>query len=173
VEKKFKILRFIGTVYKVLGIITAVLTVLGAVGICLTSVLGGAIFDQIQGELGNLGPMGVMGGAAGGAIIGGFLLVWGTIIALLLLAAGEGIYLLLASRRIREQLLTVCSNSARPNTRPRRILPSHTRHSHSLTAEHTPRKTALALMRAPSFFLRFLPRRGRNEVARSTTPHAE
>jgi len=96
VEKKFKILRFIGTVYKVLGIITAVLTVLGAVGICLTSVLGGAIFDQIQGELGNLGPMGVMGGAAGGAIIGGFLLVWGTIIALLLLAAGEGIYLLLA-----------------------------------------------------------------------------
>ena len=95
-EKKFKILRFIGTVYKVLGIITAVLTVLGAVGICLTSVLGGAIFDQIQGELGNLGPMGVMGGAAGGAIIGGFLLVWGTIIALLLLAAGEGIYLLLA-----------------------------------------------------------------------------
>jgi len=95
-EKKFKILRFIGTVYRILGIITAVLTVLGAVGICLTSVLGGAIFDQIQGELGNLGPMGVMGGAAGGAIIGGFLLVWGTIIALLLLAAGEGIYLLLA-----------------------------------------------------------------------------
>jgi hypothetical protein len=95
-EKKFKILRFIGTVYRILGIITAVLTVLGAAGICLTSVLGGAIMDQVQSELGNIGPVGLLGGAAGGAIIGGFLLVWGTIIALLLLAAGEGIYLLLA-----------------------------------------------------------------------------
>ena len=95
-EKKFKVLRLIGTLYKVLGIITAVLTVVGAAGICLTSILGGAIFDQIQGELGNLGPMGMMGGAAGGAIIGGFLLVWGAIVALLLLAAGEGIALLLA-----------------------------------------------------------------------------
>ena len=95
-EKKFKILRFIGTVYKVLGIITAVLTILGAAGICLTSVLGGAMIDQVQREFGEIGPVGLMSGAAGGAIIGGFLLVWGTIIALLLLAAGEGIYLLLA-----------------------------------------------------------------------------
>jgi len=95
-EKKFKILRFIGTVYKLLGIITAVLTVLGAAGFCLTSLLGGAIFDQIQRELGNLGPVGLMGGAAGGVIIGGFLLVWGAIVAVMLLAAGEGIFLLLA-----------------------------------------------------------------------------
>ena len=95
-EKKFKILRFIGTVYRILGIITAVLTVLGAAGICLTSVLGGAMIDQVQRELGDIGPLGLMSGAAGGAIIGGFLLVWGTITALLLLAAGEGIYLLLA-----------------------------------------------------------------------------
>ncbi|MCJ7739330.1 MAG: hypothetical protein MUQ10_18790 [Anaerolineae bacterium] len=95
-EKKFKVLRFIAAVHKILGIITAVLTVIGAVGICLTSILGGAIFDRIQTELGNLGPVGVMGGAAGGAIVGGFLLIWGTIVAVVLLAAGEGIFLLLA-----------------------------------------------------------------------------
>jgi hypothetical protein len=95
-EKKFKILRFIGTVYKILGIITAVLTLLGAVGICLASVLGGAMMDQVQSEFGNIGPVALMGGAAGGVIIGGALLVWGAITALLLLAAGEGISLLVA-----------------------------------------------------------------------------
>ena len=95
-ENKFKILRFIATVYRILGIITAVLTILGAAGICLTSVLGGAMMDQVQSGLGELGTVGLMSGAAGGAIIGGFLLVWGTIMALLLLAAGEGISLLLA-----------------------------------------------------------------------------
>jgi len=95
-EKKFKVLRFIGAVYKILGIITAVLTLLGAAGICLTTVLGGAIVDQVQSELGDIGPLGLMGGAAGGVIIGGFVLLWGAITALLLLAAGEGIALLVA-----------------------------------------------------------------------------
>ena len=94
-EKKFKILRFIGGVYKVLGIVTAVVTVLGALAICLTSILGGAMMDQLQNQFGDIGPVGLMGGAAGGAIIGGLLLVWGAIVALLLLAIGEGICLLL------------------------------------------------------------------------------
>ena len=65
-EKKFKILRFIGGLYKVLGIITAVVTVLGAVAICLASILGGAIMDQVQSQFGDIGPVGLMGGAAGG-----------------------------------------------------------------------------------------------------------
>jgi len=95
-EKKFKILRFIGTVYRILGIITAVLTLLGAAGICLTSILGGAMMDQLQNQFGDIGPVGLMGGAAGGVIIGGVVLLWGAITALLLLATGEGISLLLS-----------------------------------------------------------------------------
>lgn len=94
-EKKFKILRFVGSVYKILGIISAVVTVIAGIGICLTSVLGGAMLDRVQRELGNVGPMGLVGGAAGGAIIGGVILLYGATMALLLYGIGEGIYLLL------------------------------------------------------------------------------
>ena len=45
-EKKFKALRFVGTVYKVLGIIAGVLTAIGAIGSCLFSILGGSLITS-------------------------------------------------------------------------------------------------------------------------------
>ena len=96
-EMKFKVLRLVGSVYKVLGIISAVLTLILALGICLVSLLGGAMMDQVQRELGRtMGPLGMLGGAAGGAIAAGFVLIYGVVMTLVLYGAGEGIYLLLA-----------------------------------------------------------------------------
>ncbi len=92
-EKKFQILRFVGTVYKVFGIIVGVITILGVIGACLVSVLGGATMDRLQEELGSAAPsMGIVGG-----IFAGFLLLlYGGGLAITLYAAGEGVYLLLA-----------------------------------------------------------------------------
>jgi hypothetical protein len=96
-DRKFKVLRLIGSVYKVLGIISAVLTLILAVGICLVSLLGGAVMDQLQREMGRaMGPVGMVGSAAGGAVAAGFVLIYGVVMTLLLYGAGEGIYLLLA-----------------------------------------------------------------------------
>ena len=90
-EKKYGILRFIGSVYKVVGIIIGVLTLLGALGICLTSVLGSDIFNQMQRGFG----MGVRTGLAG--VIGAVsTLISGAILALTLYATGEGVFLLIS-----------------------------------------------------------------------------
>ena len=39
-EKRYKALRFIGSIYKVIGIIVGVITVLGAIGFCVLSAIG-------------------------------------------------------------------------------------------------------------------------------------
>ena len=96
-ERKFKVLRFIGSAYKVLGIISGVLTAIGALGICLTSILGGAMVDQVQRQLGEAtGALSLMGGVAGGIIVAGIVLVYGAVMTLMLYGVGEGIYLLIA-----------------------------------------------------------------------------
>jgi hypothetical protein len=101
-EKKFKALRFVGTVYKVVGIITGVLTAIGAIGFCLFSILGGSLMNSFMNSASNYngsgssGPAGIFGGILGGVIIGGVILLYGGIGSITLYAFGEGIYLLLA-----------------------------------------------------------------------------
>jgi hypothetical protein len=102
-EKKFKALRFIGTVYKVIGIIAGALTAISAIGFCLMSILGGSLFNAAlnsvnqygYGGSGSSGPAGVFGGILGGVIIGGLILLYGGITSITLYAFGEGIYLLI------------------------------------------------------------------------------
>ena len=92
-EKKFQILRFVGTIYKVFGIIVGVITILLVIGACLMSILGGTMMDQIQRELGGA----AMGMNIVGGIIASFLiLLYGGGLAITLYAAGEGVFLLLA-----------------------------------------------------------------------------
>ena len=101
-EKKFKALRFVGTVYKVIGIIAGVLTIIGALGSCLFSILGGSLMTSFinsvdnYGGGGSSGPAGVLGGILGGVIVGGLILLYGGIGSITLYAFGEGIYLLIA-----------------------------------------------------------------------------
>ena len=73
-EKKFKALRFVATVYKVIGIIAGVLTVISAIGFCLTSILSGSLFDSALNSIsqysggGSSGPAGTFGGILAGII---------------------------------------------------------------------------------------------------------
>jgi hypothetical protein len=92
VEKKFKILRFIGSVYKIVGAIIAVLTILGSIGICVTTFVGGAFMGRMQREFGVPMAQSTLAGifAAGSALISG------AVLALTLYASGEGIFLLLS-----------------------------------------------------------------------------
>lgn len=96
-EKKFKVLRVIGTIYKVLGIIVGVISILLALGICLTSILGSTALNELGRELGgdtNLGPL--FGGFLGGAIVSLGAIIYGGSAAITLYAAGELVFLLLS-----------------------------------------------------------------------------
>ena len=101
-EKKFKALRFVATVYKVIGIIGGVLTAVSAIGFCLFSILGGSLMNSVLNSVSNYngggssGPAGFLGGILGGVIIGGIILLYGVIGSITLYAFGEGIYLLIA-----------------------------------------------------------------------------
>ena len=95
-EKKFKVLRFVGTLYKVFGIIVGVITILGLIGVCLMSVLGGTMMEQFQREFGPGSGMNILTGAVGGIIAGFLVLLYGGGIAVTLYALGEGVFLALA-----------------------------------------------------------------------------
>lgn len=96
-EKRYKALRFIGTLYKVLGIIMLSVTVLVVIGICGMSIIGGAVFENFSREFGRDAQFtGFFGSAFGGLIFSLVVILYGGIISLTTYAFGEGIYLLLA-----------------------------------------------------------------------------
>lgn len=94
-EKKYKALRTIGTIYKVLGIIAGVLTVLAMVAFCATSIFGGAAFDMLNSGRDGMGMGGVFGGVFGGIALALGALIYGGGAAITLYAFGEGVYLLI------------------------------------------------------------------------------
>jgi hypothetical protein len=97
-EKKFRILRLIGSLYKLLGILLAVITVLAALAIFGTSVMGGAVLEGISREMGGgkINLASLFGGVFGGFIVGVGALIYGIGAAVTFYAIGEGIYLVLA-----------------------------------------------------------------------------
>ena len=96
-EKRFRALRIIGTIYKALGLIAASLTTIVAVASCLTSVLGGAALGNLPNQLGDSSQVtGLLGGALGGILVSLVAIIYGGGISVTLYALGEGVYLLLA-----------------------------------------------------------------------------
>jgi hypothetical protein len=101
-EKKYKALRTIGTIYKILGTIVGIITILGVIGICATSVLGGAALESIINQVGSYGNSGASGGAGlfssalGGLLISFGILINGGGLALTFFALGEGIYVFIS-----------------------------------------------------------------------------
>jgi len=98
-EKKYKALRTIGTIYKILGTVAGIITLLAVIGICAASVLGGAALDSFSRELGDYGysgPSGVFSGVVGGLLISIFVILNGGGLALTFFAMGEGIYVLIS-----------------------------------------------------------------------------
>ncbi len=94
-ETKFRVLRIIGTLWKVLAWIALIAGMLSAIGILLAGILGSG--EVILRQFGQRPEM--MPGAVGivSGIVGFIVTVIGTIIySLVLYAVGELIYLLLA-----------------------------------------------------------------------------
>ncbi len=96
-EKRYTALRTIGTIYKVLGVIVGAMTILVALGICASSIFGGAAIDSLSRELGRDVPSaGMLGGILGGLLLGILAIIYGGGLAITLYAAGESVYLLIA-----------------------------------------------------------------------------
>jgi hypothetical protein len=98
-EKHFKVLRFIGSVYKIVGIIIAAITILSALGICGVSILGGTASETILQSLnpnGGSQGLGIVGGLVGGIVISLIIIIGGGIYAISIYALGEAVYLLIA-----------------------------------------------------------------------------
>jgi hypothetical protein len=96
-EKRYRALRIISTVYKILGTIVLVIAVLSAAGLCLMGVLGGSVFQSMRSDLpAEVAGMGMFGSAIGGVIIGIVSLIGGGLSGLSLFAMGEGISLAIA-----------------------------------------------------------------------------
>jgi len=95
-DKRYKALRTIGSIYKVLGIIAGIVTILIGIGVCLTSVLGGAMMNGVVRELGGSSSTGIFSGMIGAALVNIFVLLNGGGLALTFYAMGEGIYVMLS-----------------------------------------------------------------------------
>ncbi len=90
-KKRFGALRFIGTVYKVIGIILAAIAVLAALGVCIASIAGGAALGDMSQQFGMqdwevLGPIGGIISAVG-------ILIGLGLAAISQYAIGEAIFL--------------------------------------------------------------------------------
>ncbi len=94
-EKKFRVLRIIGTIWKILAWIVLIIGILSSVGVLLTSVFGGGMLHQFGQQYRMPQPSWLFSVAGGVIVFIGSLFI--TIVYFLLLyAIGELIYLLLA-----------------------------------------------------------------------------
>jgi len=100
-DKHYPVLRIVGTIYKVVGIIIAVGTLLSAIGFCGMSVLSGTAMESTLRNLpgGIQGPgqgFGLLGGVVGGVLVSLMMILFGGIYAVTVYALGEAVYLLIA-----------------------------------------------------------------------------
>lgn len=113
--KKYKALRTIATIFKILGILSLVLTILLALASCLYYGVMGASFSNLSREF-----YGVTGGDSGivvaaGIILGFAILIYGGFSSLMIFGAGELIYVLLdieQNTRESSELLRISARSA-------------------------------------------------------------
>lgn len=91
VPKRFGVLRFFGTLMKVIAWIVLVLSVLGAIA----AVIAGSS-SAVNDVLTNALPQGALVGAGGGIMIGILILLFGFLYFLLFYVVGESLHLSLA-----------------------------------------------------------------------------
>ncbi|MBN1668767.1 MAG: hypothetical protein JW862_16855 [Anaerolineales bacterium] len=93
--KRYHALRFIATVYKIIGAILGVLTILGVIAFCVVSLIGGTAYEAMAQEFGMDAGVGFAGSMLGAIVFGLFGILSGGGAALTLYGTGELIYLLL------------------------------------------------------------------------------
>ena len=92
VPKRFGVLRFFGTLLKVIAWIVLVLSILSAIG---AVVAGGSLMSSLA-EFGDSSPMMGVLSSGGGILAGLFILILGLVYFLVLYVSGESLHLQLA-----------------------------------------------------------------------------
>lgn len=95
-EKRFRALRIVGTLYKVLGVLSGIVSLIIVVGACVTAFLGGNYMNEIARQLGYGQGVGGMMGGVGGIAVAFMSLIYGGGAAITLYGFGEAVYLLIA-----------------------------------------------------------------------------
>ncbi len=115
VPRRFGVLRFIGTLLKVIAWIILIVAILGAIG---AGIAGG----QLLQVLGNTAAAGqVLASPAGGIVAGIAILLFGLIYFLALYATGESVHMQLAveeNTRLTAALLLRMHQESQQATRP-------------------------------------------------------
>jgi hypothetical protein len=123
-EHKYRALRTIGSIFRVVGYIILVLTILGALAACGLTVIGGTAAETASQELGlNSTGVGFLGGLFGGLLLGLVIILYGGLIALMMVAFGEGIYLLIDIEENTRKTGLLIENQARLQPAEPRPLP--------------------------------------------------
>ncbi len=95
-ETRYRALRTIGSIFRVVGYIVLVITVLAALAVCGISVVSGTAIESASQQFGvNTTGAGFLGGLFGGLLAAILVILYGGLIALSLVAFGEGVYLLI------------------------------------------------------------------------------
>jgi hypothetical protein len=98
-EKRYKALRTIGMLYKIMGIVAAVVTLLALLASCAMIFFGSSALSdlsrQFNRQFGYM-PYRMMGTVFGGLLAAVMVLVYGGGLSLTLYALGEGVYLFIA-----------------------------------------------------------------------------
>ena len=93
-EKRYRALRIISTLYRILGVIVLIVAIISAIGLCLTAVMGGSALQQLSKDLPQeAAGVGLLGSAIFGIAIGIGSFIGGGLTGLSLYAMGEGISL--------------------------------------------------------------------------------
>ena len=95
-ERRFKALRTIGMIFKVVGVILGIVAIFFALGVCVFSILGGAAVDSVAQELGGEYGVGVFSGAIGGIVLFLFTILSFGFPALWIYGLGELFFLFIA-----------------------------------------------------------------------------
>jgi hypothetical protein len=93
VPKRFGVLRFFGTLLKVIAWIILVVSILVAIGV---AVAGGTMVESLGPALGDQAALAGLIGTGGGILAGIFVLLVGLIYFLVLYVTGENLHLQLA-----------------------------------------------------------------------------
>ncbi len=118
-EKKYHALRTIGSIFRVIGYIVLVITILAALAVCGISVVSGTAIESASQQFGvNTTGAGFLGGLFGGLLAAIFVVLYGGLIALSLVAFGEGIYLLIGIEENTRMTAMMVENQAKLTAPP-------------------------------------------------------
>jgi hypothetical protein len=106
-EKKYTLLRFLGTISKILGIITAIITVLGAIGACAGAFVGSGVVGPYLDQIGLGFGQGQYVQMAVGIVTSVMTVLYGGAITIALLAVGQGVQLMTDVEKNTRTLMTM------------------------------------------------------------------